>query len=92
MKSTNTSWRDKLVYLFTKNGETVADVLECVPPIDSPEMATPFDAGYGGTEGCPFTCWTHKNVYFPVQYDGAEWVACVSRNPDGKPTGHIGGG
>ena len=44
-----------------------------------------------GSEGKPFTIWTANTVYFPVVYDGAEWVGSVSRNPDGKPTDHQGG-
>ncbi len=55
-------------------------------------MARMFDAGYGGTEGAHFTVWTSKRVYFPVQYDGAEWCASVSREPDGVATEHVGGG
>jgi len=50
------------------------------------------DQGDGGTEGAPFTLWTAKAVYFPVQYDGAEWVGSASRHPDGVPTQHQGGG
>lgn len=56
------------------------------------DMTKMFDAGYGSTKGMPFTMWTKRSVYFPVCYDGAEWVECVSRDPDGKPTGHVGGG
>lgn len=51
-----------------------------------------FDAGYGAIEGPPFTLWTHKYVYFPLCYDGAEWVGSVPRNPENSPTFHLGGG
>lgn len=51
-----------------------------------------FDDGYGRVEGIPFTLWTHKRVYFPVQYDGAECAGSVARHPNGQPTEHIGGG
>lgn len=53
---------------------------------------TEFDSDYGCTEGPPFTVWTAKRVYFPVCYDGAEWVGSVNRYPDGKVTEHQGGG
>jgi len=49
-----------------------------------------FDDGFGGPEGCYFTVWTTGHVYFPVVYDGAESVGCVSRNPDGQATPHVG--
>lgn len=52
----------------------------------------PFDTGYGGENGDPFTLWTHEWVYFPACYDGAEWVASVPRNPCDKQTMHVGGG
>lgn len=29
-----------------------------------------------------------KSVYFPLCYDGSEWVGRVTRNPDGKATDH----
>lgn len=50
-----------------------------------------FDNGYGGAEGMPFTLWTEERVYFPVVYDGAEWVASVPRNPCDEATDHVGG-
>jgi hypothetical protein len=55
------------------------------------ELHRQFDAGYGGSEGRPFTLWTTNRVYFPGVYDGAEWVASVPRNPNGEATRHVGG-
>ena len=51
-----------------------------------------FDSEYGGTEGCAFTLWTANRVYFPVCYDGAEWVNSVPRNPCEEASNHCGGG
>ena len=51
-----------------------------------------FDQGYGGTEGESFTAWTAKNVYFPISYDGAEWVGYAPRNPCDIKMEHQGGG
>ena len=59
----------------------------------------PFDDGYGGNEGVSFILWTHTWVYFPINYDGAEWVGSVPRFPptdilgmkDYKPVHHGGG-
>ena len=56
------------------------------------ESLEEFDTGYGGTNGCSFTVWTKDRVYFPVCYDGAEWVGSVSRNPNSIATDHQGGG
>jgi len=85
-----TTWKAGLDLALKENGESWADV-ESNTMTDE-EMAVEFDDGYGGTRGCYFTVWTTKSVYFPICYDGAEWVGRVSRHPDGKPTEHQGGG
>jgi hypothetical protein len=51
-----------------------------------------FNDGYGATEGAPFTVWTEERVYFPICYDGSEWIGSAARNPNGKPTDHQGSG
>ena len=84
------NWKTMLDEALKENGESWDDVE--ANTMTEEEMAKGFDAGYGGTEGCPFTIWTKNTVYFPVCYDGAEWVGSVARNPDGRPTNHQGGG
>ena len=56
------------------------------------EMNTKFDNSYGATEGTEFTAWGKKYVYFPICYDGAEWVGFAPRNPCDIKTEHQGGG
>lgn len=70
--------------------ETFDDFVECT--LTEEELNVKFDSSYGGFEGKPFTLWTTNRVYFPEGYDGAERVRSVSRNPDGNPTYHVGGG
>ena len=55
------------------------------------ELDIPFSSGYGCSEGKPFTAWSEKYVYFPVVYDGSEWVGSAPRNPCGEATVHVGG-
>lgn len=55
------------------------------------EAEREFDAGYGSREGDSFTAWTETRVYFPVVYDGAEWVGSVPRHPCDEKTYHHGG-
>lgn len=55
------------------------------------ELLVPFDNGYGGSEGKPFTAWSEDYVYFPVVYDGSEWIERAPRNPCDEPTEHVGG-
>lgn len=84
------NWKTMLGYALKGHGESWEDVE--ANTMTEEEMAKGFDAGFGGTEGCPFTVWTRNTVYFPICYDGAEWVGSVSRHPDGEPTSHQGGG
>ena len=85
-----TSWAEQLSMEMRDRGETLGDIVSTT--LSDAELQAKFDGGYGGTEGKPFTIWTANTVYFPVCYDGAEWVGSVARNPDGKPTDHQGGG
>ena len=83
------NWKTKLDAALKENGESWEDVESNT--MTEKQMAKKFDSGYGGTNGCAFTVWTKNMVYFPICYDGMEWVGSVSRNPDGKPTEHQGG-
>lgn len=84
-----TNWKEMIESEMKCHQETFEDVVECT--LSEEQLVKNFDCGYGGTEGEPFTVWTANRVYFPICYDGAEWVESVSRNPDGKPTTHFGG-
>ena len=86
---TMTTWKDEIFEEMKRVGETFDDVVSCT--LTDKELLTRFDGGYGSSEGLAFTVWTANRVYFPAVYDGAEWVCSVSRNPDGKPTRHVGG-
>ena len=85
-----TTWEELLAIAMEDRSESMAD-LESSTLTDA-EMAEEFDSGRGGTKGKPFTAWTAKTVYFPICYDGSQWVGSVSRHPDGKPTEPQGGG
>lgn len=85
-----TTWREEIRVAMLPHAETLDDIV--FNTMSEEQMGTQFDSGYGGTEGIPFTVWTAKRVYFPACYDGAEWVASVSRDPDGFSTDHVGGG
>jgi len=84
------SWKEHLDVALANNGETWGDVESHT--LSDEELYEDFDDGYGLVEGVPFTLWTREHVYFPAKHDGAEWVASVPRNPNGQPTGHVGGG
>lgn len=83
------NWKELIQEEMKTHNETFGDVVECT--LNDEELVVEFYDGFGWSEGKPFTLWTTNRVYFPVVYDGAEWARSVSRNPDGKPTYHLGG-
>jgi hypothetical protein len=60
--------------------------------INHPTFAREFDESFDVVEGCRFTAWGEKYVYFPASYDGREWIAFVPRHPAMVATEHVGGG
>jgi hypothetical protein len=84
-----TNWKELIEGAFRDTNETWNDVVSNT--MTDEQMSKPFDAGYGGHEGCAFTMWTKERVYFPLVYDGAEWVGSAPRNPNGIATEHQGG-
>jgi hypothetical protein len=77
---------DELEMLVIRDGGKPVSV-----SIDHPDFTREFDGGYGCSEGCKFTAWGGKYVYFPAVYDGSEWMAFVPRNPCLQATSHVGG-
>ena len=73
---------------FANNKE---DYSKIVTTLTEDGLNREFDDGYGGSEGEPFTAWGEKYVYFPVVYDGAEWVGSAPRNTCDEKCSHVGG-
>lgn len=95
-KNGKTTWRKEILAAMSLReyewenegtGETWDDIISCT--LTDAELDTEFDSSFGHTNGIPFTVWTKDYVYFPHEYDGAEDVAFVARNPNGKATNHI---
>jgi len=84
------NWRKEITDTMNSNNDSWENVDECT--LSEEELDREFDPDYGGTEGEPFTVWTKDYIYFPVCYDGSEWATSISRHPNGKATGHVGGG
>lgn len=80
------SWGAMLAQEVEKAGDTI--VSSTLTKSQSDEQ---FSSGWGMPEGCEFTAWGEKYVYFPAAYDGSEWVAKAPRNPCDEPTKHVGG-
>ena len=82
-----TTWRKELENVCARGGDKFEDLAHTMT---AEELDTEFDDGYGAPEGVPFTAWSEDWVYFPVVYDGLEWVGTVPRNPCNKKTAHMG--
>lgn len=83
-----TTWRKELEKATAQDGE---DFTKLVFAIDEGGLDNEFDDGFGGSEGVPFTAWGEKWVYFPIVYDGSEWVGHAPRNPCDLQMSHQGG-
>jgi hypothetical protein len=85
-----TTWRK----LFThdrddRNAPDQSPIVAVAP--DESVLDVEFDNDFGGSEGPYFLIWTEQRVYFPVVYDGAEWIGSAPRNPQPEGQRHVGG-
>lgn len=85
-----TNWRSLITEELLRNSESWDKVI--AHTLTDNELDKNFCDTYGLAEGPAFTLWTENRVYFPVQYDGAEWCDSVPRNPCDIKTHHLGGG
>lgn len=85
MKST---WHEMLKNAFIEDGE---DFSKMICTLSNEQLQVEFNSGYGCSEGAPFTAWGEKWVYFPIVYDGSEWVGHAPRNPCEISMQHQGG-
>lgn len=83
------SWYQELKTAMEKNGDDF-EKRRCTR--DEISLKREFDDGFGSVEGVSFTAWGEKYVYFPICYDGSEWVGCAPRNPCNIHMDHQGGG
>ena len=84
-----TTWAKELDQALKDAGDK-GESLACT--LSDLELRVEFDGGSGCTEGAPFLAWTATRVYFPVCYDGAEWVGSAPREPQAAGQEHVGDG
>ena len=82
----HSSWRELIEDERIRKGD--GSIINCT--LTKSGLERRFDAGFGVSEGKPFTAWSEKRVYFPVVYDGAEWVGSAPRDPCKEATKHVG--
>lgn len=79
------TWRSLIAAAF--KGDDSFDNIEAVNLLDGRAsdrqwLDVEFTNGWGTPSAAAFIMWTHRYVYFPVDYDGIKTVARISRNPD----------
>jgi hypothetical protein len=82
---------DDVVHSVAGGRENIWEDDESKKHIPAPDnwLDVVFNDGFGGPEGHPFTVWTGKRVYFPTEYDGAESVDSVPRDPCDEVKSHV---
>ena len=81
------TWRKKIENERSKRED--GPIIACT--LSDDELDFKFDSSWGTPKGKPFTAWSECRVYFPVTYDGAEWVGSAPRDPCDEATDHVGG-
>ena len=82
------NWNGLLRMAMERNGD---DFDKRVCTLDEKDMNVEFDNTFGLVAGKPFTAWGKDWVYFPICYDGSEWVGSAPRNPCDISLEHQGG-
>lgn len=88
MSERGTTWRECFERARADEGDDTR-VVAVAPNEDALDVE--FDPGYGESKGAPVLIWTMRRVYFPVVYDGAEWMGSAPRNPVSQGQPHVGG-
>ncbi len=86
-----TTWNKVLADFLKEQDDEATDVIVAKAPADEKVWDEEFSAGYGGPEGAHILAWSAQWVYFPVCYDGAEWMGRAPRHPRAKGQEHVGG-
>ena len=81
------TWKEMLDHSVEYNNDKL---IYCT--LSDEELSREFSASFGLEEGQPFTAWGEQYVYFPIKYDGSEWVGSAPRNPCDISLEHQGGG
>lgn len=109
IKKPNTSWYEmlaKTIPLMEDNPKIIAAAteddkwhtntpteLQNIPSKILEQLKTPFFSGFGAEEGCAFCIMTEEFVYFPLCYDGSEFIGYAPRIPSKiQACYHQGGG
>jgi hypothetical protein len=82
------NWYEKLKEIMEADGENF-DTRRCT--LSNQDLLKEFDDSYGSSEGAAFTAWGENWVYFPIVYDGSEWIGHAPRNPCEISMKHQGG-
>lgn len=83
-----TTWRQELA-AAQRRADDQNEIIAYAP--DAAAFVVEFDSSYGSPKGPDVLAWTETRVYFPVTYDGSEWMESAPRHPTTEGQEHIGG-
>lgn len=83
------TWFEMLREAMLADGE---DFEHRICTLDEAELKIEFDDDYGAVAGAAFTAWGAKWVYFPMCYDGSEYIGHAPRYPCDLSMPHQGEG
>ena len=83
------TWRKAIENQFEIHKDSWKNVVS-IAPEDGAWLDYLFDDDETVPQGEAFTVWTKTRIYFPVFSDNQEYCDSISRDPDQKPTRHIG--
>lgn len=82
-----TTWR-QLFDDARRDASDTSPIVQVAP--NEAVLDVEFDNDFGLSEGPAVLVWTEDRVYFPVVYDGLEWLGSAPRNPTAEGQGHVG--
>ena len=76
----NTTWRKILLKVLAETKDSLDDLTFSAGNVNY-LLDKEFYGGYGSAEGDQFIAWSKDYVYFTREYDGADYIDYVERNP-----------
>ena len=82
----DSTWREMINEAAAERGERIIQ-----DTLTDGEAVIEIDKGHIVTRGEGFTAWSENYVFFPICYDGVQWVGSAPRNPCNEVTTPMGG-
>lgn len=75
-----TTWKKEFEHILLETGDKLKDLIFNRKNADL-VLNTEFDKSFGYQNGPGFIAWSDDYVYFNQEYDGADFISYIQRNP-----------